>query len=286
MSSSTREIKQRMSNIRSVEQIIKAMDMVSSTKLVRARQSLEGVRPMHDNLNRMVKELSQEPENTDLDYFNHRKEVQNSLYIIFTSDQGLAGSYNTNILKRSLKHIEEHDTHEHIIIIGATGIEYLNKEDKNVIRQVFDVSRENEYYGAENIAQQALELYMSGEVDEVFVAFTYFENVLNLKPRIEKILPVDMGDTKPYSLNQYEPTIDAFIDELMPLFLHLSVFRAFAESHTSEQAARSVSMDAAGNNAQDLVEDLNREFNRKRQAAITQELTEITSSVQSMKKER
>lgn len=286
MSSSTREIKQRMSNIRSVEQIIKAMDMVSSTKLVRARKSLEGVRPMYNQLNRMVSELSEEPANNDLDYFNQRKKVENSLYIIFTSDQGLAGSYNSNILKKAIQHMEERDTHEHIVIIGASGIDYFRREDKNVIRQVFDVSRENEYYGAENLAVQALDLYMSGQVDEVFVAFTYFENVLSLKPTIKKILPADMGETKSYSLKEYEPSIESFIDELMPLYLHISVFRAFAESHTSEQAARSVSMDAAGKNAEELVEDLNREFNRQRQAAITQELTEITSSAQSMKKRR
>lgn len=284
--SSTREIKQRMANVQSVEQIIKAMDMVASTKLVRARQSLEGVRPMHENLQRMIQTLSQEPENSDREYFSRRRDVENSLYIIYTSDQGMAGSYNSNILKKAIRHMESSSTQEHIIIIGASGIEYLRKEDKNVILQVFDVSRENEYYGAENLANQAFDLYMSGTVDEVYIAFTYFENVLNLQPRIEKILPVDMGEPFNYSENKYEPSIDSYIEELMPLYLHMSVFRAFAESHTSEQAARSVSMDAAGKNANELVEELNRKYNRKRQDAITQELTEIVSSVQSMNKRR
>lgn len=274
---SMRDIKQRIANVSSTKQIIKAMDMIASTKLHRARAQLEGVRPIYRELKRIVEELGCLSTAAKHIFFKERK-VENSLYLVLTSDRGLSGSYNANILGKVMEHMNQ-GKNEKILVVGSKGYEYLKKRNKNIIRKITDVADAQVYYGAESIAKWVIDLYISGEVDEVFIAYTHFENVLSYVPYVEKVLPVAVKeDTIDESYRKYEPDTDTFIDHIIPLYLHMYFFRAFSESHTSEQAARMVSMDAAGKNADDMIERLTRMYNRKRQAAITQELSEIVGS--------
>jgi len=276
--SSTKDIKQRISNVGSVEQIIKAMYMVASTRLSKVRKQLEGVRPIYGELKRIVEELGSH-EDAKSHIFYEEREVKNSLYVILTSDRGLSGSYNANVIAKALNHMEQGKS-EKILVVGSRGYELFRKKDKNIVRTVIDVSDSKVYYGSESIANWITNFYLSGEVEEVFIAYTRFENVLTNEPIIEKMLPVVTGavDT-PYSFDKkYEPNINTFIDNVIPLYLHMSLFRIFSESHTSEQAVRMVNMDAAAKNASELIEELTRMYNRKRQAAITQELSEIVGS--------
>lgn len=269
-----------------MEQIINAMDMVASTKLIRAREALDGIRPIYFDLKRIVTELGKQRENADHKFFKDQQ-AKNTLYIILTSDRGLSGSYNSAILKKVFAHMEQ-GKNEKLIIVGTKGIEFFKNKDKDIIREVYDIEDKNVFYGAESMANYIHEAFLSDEddIEEVYIAYTHFKNVLNLEPRVEKLLPVDMNvDEDAYESDvKYEPTAAVFIDHVIPLYLHMSLFRAFSEAHTSEQAARMVNMDAAGKNASDLLEDLNREYNRKRQAEITQELSEIVGSAESMKK--
>ncbi len=281
---SMREIKQRIANVSSTEQIIKAMDMIASTKLHKARAQLEGVRPIYKRLKETVEEVGSHPD-AKKHTFCLQREVKNSLYIILTSDRGFSGSYNANIIAKALAHMNQ-GKNEKILIIGSKGNEYFKKRDKNIIRTIVDVADAHVYYGSESIAKWVAKLYLDGEVDEVFIASTLFENVLNYMPVIEKLLPIATDDNElqiGYE-RKYEPDINTFIEHLIPLYLHMSLFRAFSESHTSEQAARMVSMDSAGKNAADMIEELNRIYNRRRQAAITQELSEIVGSANVLNK--
>jgi F-type H+-transporting ATPase subunit gamma len=280
-----RDIKQRISNVSSAKQIIKAMDMVSSTKLHKARLQLDGVRPIYQELKRVVvEELGSEQDAKNHVYYKERK-VKNSLYIIITSNRGLSGSYNSNVISKALEHMNE-GKNEKLFVIGSKGYEYFKNSDKNIIRGITDVADANVYYGTEKFTKWLIDIYLSGEVEEVFIAYTHFESVLSYIPYIEKILPVDTGagEFEKAGDKKYEPNIDVFIDHVIPLYLHMSLFRAFSESHTSEQAARMVSMDAAGKNASDIIDDLTRMYNRKRQAAITQELSEIIGSTNVLNK--
>lgn len=283
---SMRDIKQRIENVRSTEQIIRAMDMVASTKLQKARRQLEGVRPIYGNLKRVVEEIGN-LEEVETHPFYYERKVKNTLYIIITSDRGLSGSYNSNILSESIKHMNN-GKNEKILVVGSKGNDYLKKREKNIIRKITDIADSQVYYGTENLAEWLSDLYLSGEVDEVFVAYTRFENVLSYIPHVERLLPVATGveleDNNRNNEKKYEPDLATFIDQVMPLYLHMSLFRAFSESHTSEQAARMVNMDAAGNNASDLIKDLTSMYNRKRQAAITQELSEIVGSANFLSK--
>ena len=282
--SSTRDIKQRIENVSSVEQIIKAMDMVSSTKLVRARKQLEGIRPIYYELKRIVGEVGMQ-KNAKSNIYYKEQEVKDTLYIILTSDKGLCGSYNSNIMSKALNHMNQ-GKNEKILVVGSKGYEYFKKRDKNIIRSIVDVADSKVYYGAESLANWLMDIYLSSEVEEVYIAYTHFENVLNHVPIVEKLLPVASGAIEDLDIanHRYEPNLNTFIDNMIPLYLHMTIFRAFSESHTSEQAARMVNMDAAGKNASEIIEDLTRMYNRKRQAAITQEINEIVGSVNILNK--
>ena len=281
--SSTKDIKQRITNIRSVEQIIKAMNMVASTKLVKARRQLEGVRPIYYDLKRIVEEVGTLKDVQKHPFYQER-EVKNSLYIILTSDRGLAGSYNSNVMSQALQHMD--DKKEKLIVVGFKGCDYFNRKGKDIIRQIIDVRDAKVYYGSEGLANSCIDLYLSDEVQEVFIVYTHFKNVLSYEPLVKKILPIigHVDEDNDYSIRKYEPNIETYIEETIPLYLHMKLFRAFSESHTSEQAARMVNMDAAGKNASEIIEDLTRMYNRKRQAAITQEINEIVGSANIMNK--
>ncbi|MDD4324055.1 MAG: ATP synthase F1 subunit gamma [Eubacteriales bacterium] len=283
--SSSRNIKQRIENVKSVEQLIKAMDMVASTKLVRARAQLEGTRPIYNELDRIVKEIGRQQACKDHVYF-HEREVKQSLYIVLSSDRGLSGGYNTIISKKALEDMK--GKNEKIVVVGFMGYDFFKKRGKNVIRSTNDVPESKVYYSSETLAKWATELYLSGEVDEVLVVYTEFINVLNYEARIKKLLPIhpEEGELFEKSEIRYEPDLTVFIDEMVPLYLHMSLFRAFSEAHTSENAARMVSMDSASKNAEEVIEKLTREYNRKRQAAITSEITEIVGSRTVMSKEK
>ena len=282
--SSTRDIKQRIANISSVEQIIKAMDMVASTKLIKARNQLDGVRPIYNELKTIVEEVGHQEKAKDHLFYQEQK-VKHSLYIILTGNRGLAGGYNNNISKKALEHMNQ-DKNEELIIVGSKGYEFFYKQNKNIVHSIVDVSDDNIYYGSENLSKKAVELYLAGDVEEVFLCYTDFENVLSHVPIIERLLPIKAAELKDlkYDDEQYEPSLDVFIKNMIPLYLHMSLFRAFSEAHTSEQAARMVNMDSAGKNAEEILEDLQRTYNRMRQANITQELNEIVGSASVLNK--
>ncbi|MFY9390400.1 MAG: ATP synthase F1 subunit gamma [Limnochordia bacterium] len=270
---SMKEIKQRIENVSSTENIIRAMDLVASTKLHRLRERLEGVRPIYRELKRVAAEIGRE-EKVKANVFYAERNVRSSLYIVITADQGFSGAYNANIASKALEHME--GKKEKILAVGAKGLEYFTQKKKNIIRKLIDLPDAHVYYGTESLAGWVQDLFLSEQVDEVFVAYTRFHNVLSYEPCVEKLLPVPTnGEPGGFSSRKYEPDLETFIENVIFLYLHMCLFAAFTEAHTSEQAARMVSMDAAQKNAEEMIEKLIHMYNRKRQAAITQELSEI-----------
>ena len=274
--SSMREIKQRIKNIESVEQLIRAMHMVSSTQLRRANRQLEGAIPVQEALTRKINELATLEEARH--YPCHaRRPIRNSLYVVFTGDRSLAGSYYNKVQKFALENMK--DKNEKIIVIGSYGHRFFQKNKKNIVRSIVDLADSRIYYGSQNIANILLESFLEGESDEVFLIYTKFENVLTSNPTIERVLPLPLAEAEP-SFEAFEPSLGVYLDHLVPFYMHMCIFRAFSEAHTSEQASRMIAMDTAGNNARELVENLQRNLNRQRQQEITQELSEIVGQKQ------
>ena len=272
---SVKETKQRMSNIRSTKQIIKALDMISSVKLQKARARLDGVRPLYRDLKRVAEGLKY-CEEAGEHVFTEKREVKYSAYIVLTSDKGMCGSYNVKVAEAALAHMNA-GKNEKILAVGATGSEYFSRHGKNILHRFTHISEANMYGDAGRLSEHITRLYVSGEVDEVFIAYTCFDSMLSYLPRVEQVLPLpnEPDGTGKTGRLCYEPDVHSFIDHLVPLYLHTCFFAAASESDTCEHAARMVNMQSADKNAEEVLSDLNRVYNRKRQAAITQELTEI-----------
>ena len=276
---SMKGIKRRKASVSNTKQIMKAMNLVAASRLQKAKTRLNAVRMMFEETKRIMNSIKG---GADSVFFNAR-EVKNTAYIIITSDRGLCGGYNANISKAALSHMQAGKS-EKIIMVGVKGWEYFKRRGKNLLIKHVNVSGATFFENAERLAGQVIALYTSGEVDEVYLAYTYYASTLSHVPRVEKILPVG-GSTPamPDSGNSpYDPDIGTFLEHTIPMYLGVLINGAMAESAVCEYAARMTSMDAAANNATEIIEKLTLEYNRKRQGIITQEINEIVSGANAL----
>ena len=274
---SRKAIKRRTASVKTTRQIVKAMDMVAATKLQKVRKWLYAARPLADESKRMLDQLKRCEQAYDHVFFKER-EGKRTAYALITSDRGLCGSYNSNIGAETLRHMNEGGREEQILAIGLRGKEYFTRRGKRISHWWQDVSETAFYDDAKMISDLLISLFLSGEVDEVYVAYTHFESVLNHEPRIVRILPIGDATETPgdYSFGmKYEPDLTTVLDYTVPAYIKAFLYSALLESCACEQAARMISMDAATKNATEIIDDLTRMYNRKRQAYITQEITEI-----------
>ena len=281
---SMKTIKRRMTSVGTTKKIIRAMGMVAATKLQKDRTRLLSARVFLDETKKMVDDLPRCERMTQHSLFTPR-EVQNTAYIVVTSDRGLCGSYNANLLQKTMAHMNE-GRNEKVIAIGYKGYDYLKRHGKNILHRYVEVLETAFYEDAERIAAYLLSQYASGEIDEAYVAYTRFESALSHIPSVEKILPLVSPGAK--ETNQagdmnYEQGVDSFIDHAVPLYLGAFLYAALNESVACEQAARMVSTDSATKNAENIIHKLTRAYNRRRQATITQEISEVVGSANMLK---
>ncbi|MCL2567829.1 MAG: ATP synthase F1 subunit gamma [Oscillospiraceae bacterium] len=276
---SKKAIKLRKASVGTIKQIVKAMNMVAATKLQRSKARLASARPLFTEAKRMMDAISQCNDTRGHLFFREPTGTRVA-YALITSDRGLCGSYNTNVSAEALKHIEEGGREEYIYAIGTRGRLYFQRRGKNIVETYPGMSETAFYEDARAVAHTLLDLYVTGQVDEVYVAYTRFESVLSHVPRLVRLLPIGPldADTPEATGDQavrFEPEIDTVLEYAVPAYLSAVLYGALQESGCSEQAARMLSMDAATKSAGNIIEDLKRAYNRKRQAGITQEIAEI-----------
>jgi len=282
---SMKAIKRRITSVNSTQQIMKAMDLVAAAKLQKAKERLDYVRPLYSNI-KTVMDGIQAGEGEFDNIYIEKREVKNAAYLLITSDRGLCGGYNINVAKEALAFINSvPDVKEKVITVGSKGYEYLRRRGKNIIQRYSSMSESTPYEDAERIGSLLVSMYTSGEVDEVYLAYTHFESILAHEPRITKVLPVGAGsdDTGGADLMNYEPDVETFMTYAIPMYLNTFIYGAMVESAVCEHASRMTSMDAATRNAEEIIDDLTLLFNRKRQGQITQEITEIVSGAKNLK---
>lgn len=278
--SSIQDIRQRMANVRTTKQVLNAMNMVATTKLHKARLRLEGILPLDRDMRRVIDDLKRFDAIREHPLAAERP-VKNTAYVLITSDKGLCGSYNINVCEAALAHMKGAQKRERILSVGAKGCQYFRRRDRQIRCRIADASEAQIYEGAGRLAEMCRSIFLSGEVDEVFIAYTQFETTLNHIPRVEKLLPLcDASDPRPDGerARKYEPDVVSFLEHMAPLYLHMRMFAALSQSMACEHAARMVNMESAGKNASEIIDDLKLIYNRGRQAAITQELNEIVGS--------
>jgi len=289
---SIKNIKRRIASVSNTQKIMKAMDLVAASKLQKAKSRLNDIRPLFDNLRQMMDGIKTSIATIELGFdeeappFTDEREVKNIAYIVLTSDRGLCGGFNVNVSKEALSLIESYvGKDEKIIAVGSKGSEYFRRRQKNVVKKYPSASETTVFDDAEAIGNLVSDMYITGEVDEVYMVYTHFETVMSHTPCVEKLLPIraDADTDSAADTMMYEPDVRTFISLAVPMYLNSSIYAAMVESTVCENASRMTSMDAAARNATEIIDDLTLEFNRKRQGIITQEITEIVSGANALK---
>ena len=272
---STKEIKNRIRSMESTKQITKAMEMVAASKLRRAQAQVQSSRPYFEILLSTIGDIVDSTQDLSSTYLTARQ-VKRSAYVVMAGDRGLAGGYNSNVLKLAYEHMEGKNAI--VLPVGKKAVDFFNARKIPLLVENY---REAEDLGVSDCftaAKQLCKAYRSGEVDEVFVVYTNFVSVLSQTPEVLKLLPLEHTPRKKSRADiLYEPDSVEALERIVPEYLGGALYGALCESRAAEQAARRTAMDSATQNADEMIADLSLKFNRARQAAITQEITEIVA---------
>lgn len=275
-------IKRRIKSVTNTKKITKAMGLVATSKLRKVREVLNVNSVYNDSLNKIIDEItaSDETENIYKDGNGSRKK----LYIVFTSDSGLCGAFNLNVLNRSLQEFAGIKEEVEIMVIGEKGTSFFNRTNYEVKYKFINIPDVPTLGDANDYAMVALKLYKSGEVGEINVIFTQSESQTKHEVVIEKMLPLgESRDKKPNSAMNFEPEVSTLLDSIIPLYARQKILNYLIQSKTSEQSIRMSAMDGATKNANELLDKLKLQYNRMRQGAITQEISEIVGGAEAQR---
>ena len=278
-----KEIRDRIKSVKSIQQVTKAMKMVAAAKLRRAQQNMEQSRPYTNNLEKMIASLLPDVERSMLALLEVRP-VKRSAFLVISSDRGLAGSFNTNIIKKAQTEIDElGKDNVDIFCVGKKARDYFKKRDYNIIEEHVDFWNELKFDHAVKIGSGVISEFLRGDVDEIKVVYNLFKNVAVQEVKSKVLLPLKYEDGEKKQLDRiYEPSKIELVDALIPRHLNVQVWQFLLESYASEMAARMVSMENATTNADDMIKSLQLEFNKARQAAITKEILEIVGGAEAL----
>ncbi len=275
-----KEIKTRIKSVENTKQITKAMELVSSSKFRKAKERAESTRAYFETLYETVNDIAKNTSGSK-NVFLKERNVKKVCYIVIAGDRGLAGGYNSNIIKTVIKH--SNSNNHNVIAIGKKANESLSKRGYNVVDFIESVEGAS-YEEADKVAKLAMEAFKNGEVDEVNLVYTKFVSALAQEPQVMKLLPVSIEKTEKKmtkSAVQYLPSADTVLGYILPKYISGSVYGAICESFASEQAARRTAMESATDNANEMISKLELVYNRARQAAVTQEISEIVAGASS-----
>lgn len=291
---SLKEVRSRIQSVNSTQQITKAMKMVAAAKLRRAQERINQLRPFEKRLStisaRLTDALGQDYESA-LSRPNGSKDV---LIISITSDRGLCGAFNSNVIKATSQLIQERYAGAavsgdiHIMCLGKKGCEFFTRRKMNVIEGYQDVFQTLSYARVAEAAEHAIGCFMQGEVGEVVVVYNESKNVATQVIRVEQLLPLQppavVEGAAPTANVDYilEPSAEAIMESLVPRMLKTKVYKAVLESNAAEQGARMTAMDKATENAGEMLKQLKLTYNRTRQAAITTEILEIVGGAEAL----
>ena len=289
------DLKKRIGSVKSTQKITKAMKMVAAAKLRRAQESAESSRPYSDTMNEVIGSISNKVISTssDRNLLTGNGDDQVQLLILFTSERGLCGGFNSSITKMMREKIEDLQKLNKtvkIICIGKKGYDILKRKYIDLIIDVIDMKaiKSVSYQDAKDISQKIIKMYFDNEFDTCSIFYNKFKSVIDQIPTHQKILPIENEKNNDLELNSstsmldFEPGESEILEELLPLNFAVQIFKALLESAASEQGARMSAMDNASRNASDMIDKLTLFYNRSRQAVITKELIEIISGAEAV----
>ena len=279
MAQNRQALKSRIRSTQATMKITSAMELMSNSKLQRQRSMMEKNREYSTTLLKTLHHILSESDQVENKYLL-KNDSETVLTIVFSSDLGLCGGYNVNMLRYASTLMKKEDP---IIVIGSKGRNWLSTRGYNVVNEVID-SDAFDYVEASNMIEKALQQVLSKEIGKIQVVYTYFKNTVTFEPRLEVLFPVEKGQGKLESKQEilFEPNADEILNTLIPMALKSTLYSLWMETKTSEQASRRLAMENATDNAEELKEKLVLQFNQARQAAITQEITEIVAGADSL----
>lgn len=276
-SSNMKDIKRRIKSVESTRQITKAMELVASSKLRKAKEKADNSKPFFNTLYNTMCEIVAS-DNTFNSIYTRKRKNNVTLLVVIGGDRGLAGGFNANVLKMAQQRYDELKESSEVVVlpIGRKAVEYFEKRDVKIMTRYENISESLTIYGAMSIADKIIDVYNKDKIDRVELFYTDCVSPLLQEARRMPLIPLDIEPDKEYKgLTNYDPSPEAVFDSIIPRYLAGVLFGAIVDSFAAEQAARRTAMENATDNANEMISDLSLMYNRARQAAITQEITEI-----------
>jgi F-type H+-transporting ATPase subunit gamma len=290
MGAKLRQTRRRIRSVESTMRITRAMELIAASRIVRAQQRFRAARPYAEEITRVIQNVANEAESLAHPMLEQRPDRKAAAVIVITSDRGLAGAYNANVLRTAEElrsRVREDGMEPRLFVTGRKGLSYFRFRDRPVEQSWFGFSETPAYEDAKAVADSVIRRFTSGEVDEIHIAYTDFISAMVQRPEARRLVPMVVEDTTeapPGPMPQYifEPSADAILSALLPRYVEARLYTAMLEAAASEQAARRRAMSAATDNAEDLVKVLTRVANQARQSEITQEIMEIVGGAEAL----
>lgn len=293
-----REIRRRISGVKSTQQITKAMKMVAAAKLRKAQEAIINIRPYSNKMTKLLHTLAGKIDKSISPLLMER-ETKHVTLIIVTSDRGLCGSFNSNLIRSAVDFIQSdlatyfESKNLDLICIGKKGNDFFSKRHYPVREKHLGLFSDLQFSSAKEIIQKVTKSFLSCDTDKVYVVYNEFKSIISQKIKIEQILPIPESQIEPGESKEskfieyvdfiYEPNKEEILTKILPQHLNILIWRVFLESNASEQGARMTAMDNATENAKELIRLLSLSYNRARQASITKELLEIVGGADALK---
>jgi len=281
------DLRRRIRAVKSTQQITKAMKMIAASRLRKSQERVVNARPFANEGLRMLRDLAARADVTAHPLLAEREE-KTILAFILTSDKGLCGSFNTNIIKAAVQAIlARPNQHVNLGLVGRKGRDFFRRRGFPIVYEAVNIFQRLKFEHAEEIAQVAIDHYAEAKADAVYLVYNEFKSVIQQRIVAEKLLPIPRADLAEADASArvdyiYEPNPAALFDRLLPGHVRVQVWRALLESAAAENAARMTAMDAATKNATEMIDNLTLYMNKVRQAGITREIIEVVSGAQTL----
>jgi len=274
------DIRRRIRSVKNTQQITKAMKMVSAAKLRRAQEAIFAARPYARKMMEVLNSLAARAEPSLHPLLQERGDARIQLVVV-TSDKGLCGGFNANIIRSAVRFLEtRRDADARLNLVGRKGRDFFKRHHYRVRAERLGLFQSLRYPAAQELARELIDDFVAGETDQVYLVYNEFKSVIQQRVVVERLLPIErllLTPSQPLLDYLYEPDPGAIVAALLPKHVEVQVWRALLESAAAEHGARMTAMDAATNNADDMIERLTLYMNKVRQAAITKEIIEVVS---------
>ncbi|MDR0424264.1 MAG: ATP synthase F1 subunit gamma [Clostridiales Family XIII bacterium] len=282
-----RDIKRRVKSVTNIEHITNAMKLVSASKLRRAKVTFEKTGEYFHFVTESIEDIFNNSADIPVKYLEGNREIKTTCYIVVTSNRGLCGSFNSNVIKQAEAEIKADPEAPVIVAVGSKGRDYFLKRGYEIHGEYMLPPENIAFIETHDISSPIIEQYVQGKIDEVMMIYTSFVSTLEQRVKTVRLLPFDIKrdpEVTPLEKQvEYEPSIEEVFNYLVPKYVEIMIYSAIVESATCEHAARRMAMENATDNANNMIADLTLFYNRARQAAITSEITEIVSGADALK---